>query len=331
MRALLLLLSAFAALIVACLPPQEDPTAVIDLRVLGISLEPPEVVLEGCDAPLLLRLVQGADGGLSSADPKLLAELLAAAVRPVAFKALIGDPKGGGRLLDYRLRACANTGDRACDDAGDFVELGSGRASGGTLELTVLPAAQVLDDGQDTPLLLEVLNQDGNKGLGGIRVPLVLELASEDGRERVFAQKLMVYTCQLFPERTANVTPRLPGLLWRGEPWPEGEVRQHSGREEVPLAPVDFSALEESYVVPSFTLERVALEESWKLNWLTTSGTMRAYGTGGTDFAGETGRHQNAWRPDPLATEPAEVRLYVVARDGRGGESWLSRTVRWTP
>jgi hypothetical protein len=314
-----------------CVPPQENPTTVRDMRVLGVSLEPPEVMLKGCDASLLLGLARPADGGVPSLDPKLLAGLLQAAALPLDFRALIADPAGDGRALEYALRACASTGDRTCSNEGDFVELARGEAGTGELQLWVLPAIQVLDDGSQTPLVLEVLNQDFYKGLGGIRVPLVLELSSPDGTERLYAQKLMVYSCQLFPEREANLTPHLPGILWEGEEWPEDVAKEYAGTASVELAIMDVAPLQEAYVVPGLTLERVELVESWKVNWMTTSGTMSAYVTGGTDFAGETGRHRSSWSPDPSVTDAQDVTLYFVVRDGRGGESWTTRRVHWSP
>ena len=329
MRALCFPVCVVAVALAACVSGQDDPSTVKDLRVLGMSLEPPEVMLAGCDAQLLLNLAQSADGGVPTLDPKLLAQLLAAAARPLAFKTLIGDPAGGGRRLEYHLRTCVSTGDRTCGNSGEYVELSQGTTTGGELRLSILPAAQFLPDA--TPLMLSVLEHDTYKGLGGIRVPLVLELLSPDGQEHIFAQKLMVYSCQLFPDRQVNQTPILPGVSWAQETWTADEVKQHSGRSAVALEPLDFTSLVESYSVPSLALEEVPLVESWKINWMTTSGTMSSYSTGGTDFAGQAGRHKNSWLPDPSATAPVEVTMSFVVRDGRGGESWLTRRVHWTP
>jgi hypothetical protein len=217
------------------------------------------------------------------------------------------------------------------------VELATGRTAAGELEVLIAPALQLLPDPARTPLLLSVIQYDTFKGLGGIRIPLVLDLASLDGREHVYAQKLMVYTCGFFPSQRANLLPRLPGLTWSPgadggtEDWPEGEVKSWRGTGAVRIEPRDFSALEELYTVPSLALSPVNLQESWKLNWMTSSGTIDNYQTGGTDFAGTTGRHRNAWRPDTKATSGGRVTIWVVVRDGRGGESWISRQVDWTP
>jgi hypothetical protein len=330
------LLVCVALLFVACSAGRDDPTTVHDLRVLGLSLEPPELLIPGCDAGLFLALAGTADGGRPTLDPALTRELFDLAARSLRFTALIADPDGGARPLDYRLRACASADDRDCSDPGQSVELGAGTTTAGELGLTVAPAAQLLPDAAHTPLVLAVIQQDPYRGLGGVRVPLVLELLGPGGREHLYAQKLMVYTCQLFPEQRQNVTPRLPGLTWSVgdagvEAWPEGEVKRHQGRAEVTLQPVDFSALEEAYVVPSLSLTPIALQESWKLNWMTTSGSLGSYQTGGTDLGGTTQRHRNTWRPDAVASEGGRVTLWVVVRDGRGGESWLTRQIDWTP
>lgn len=337
-----LTIAAVLAAAFACLPPQDNPTTVKDLRVLGMSFEPPEIMFP-CDPALLRALVGGAaDGGAIMIDPVVQQRLAMFAGRPLKMKTLIADPAGAGRDLSYRVLACANTGDRDCNNEGDFVELkdvtnpsnpvpAKGATKAGELNLTVIPGLQFLDDGNATPLLFEVVSQDTFKGLGGIRVPVVIELKSPDGAEHVFAQKLMVYSCQFFREQKANVTPVLPGLTWNGEPWPENEVKQASGTAEVTIEPTDTTPFEESYTLPSIQLQPVALTEAWKISWMTTSGTFSTYETGGFDFSGSTERHRVKWSPDKKATTARDVTFYVVVRDGRGGQSWTTRTVRWTP
>jgi len=323
------------SVVLACMPPLPSPQKVVDLRVLAASFEPPEVLISPCDPRLLLSLASG--GSTANIDPAVLNQLLTIGSRPLTYRALVEDPAGGGRALTYRLRACANTGDRECDNTDDFVELTSGKRPAGEWELpldgltpqTPLLGTALLPDGN--PLLLEAIVQDSSRGLGGIRVPVMLEVKASDTDEWIFAQKLMVYQCQFFPSMRENVTPRLPGLLLDKEPWPEGEVKQLSGDREFVLEPVDFSALEEPYTVPSVTLSQVNLTETWKLAWYSTRGSVGNFETGGTNFDGNSERHRNTWKPDTSLAEPVEVTFVVVARDGRGGQSWLIRKARWSP
>lgn len=325
----LILLPVLAALS-ACVQPEDDPTNVHDLRVLAIRFETPEVLLNECNLGLLGGLAgSAADGGMISIPPALLEKLARDAARPLTMTSLIADPQGNGRPLKYRVVACANQNDRKCTNEGDFLELARGETTGGELSVTVAPGAMLLPDG--TPLLQEVIAQDLYKGLGGFRVPVVLDVQTMDGSEHVYAQKLMVYMCRFFPTMQENVTPVLPGMTIAGERWPEDEVKELTGTAEVELSPEDFTALQETYVLPSLELKPVEIEEAWKVSWYTTSGSMSAGTTGGVDFGGEVGRQRSKWRPDKTLTTPQDVTFTFVVRDGRGGNSWLQRRVRWTP
>ncbi|MDP2271085.1 MAG: hypothetical protein Q8N23_34920 [Archangium sp.] len=327
----------------ACVTAQDNPTNVHDLRVLGMRMEPPEVLMRGCNVELLLGVVGGGgslDGGTFMLPPQAVAALGSSLITPINFSALIADPAGAGRSLDYRLLTCASRGDRDCNNEGDFLELAAGTTTGGELKLNnVSPVfylgpdagIRTLDDGSATPLFFEVINQDTFKGLGGIRIPVVLELSAADTGEKIYAQKLMIYTCNLFPEMKQNVTPVLPGLTFDGDPWLEGEVKKVKGNAAIPFEAMNFTDLEEDYVVPSLELKPVALKESWKISWMTTSGTMSTYNTGGTGFDGETERHFSSWRPNPADDAEKDVEFYFVVRDGRGGNSWTKRSVRWIP
>jgi hypothetical protein len=258
-----------------------------------------------------------------STDPVVLAPTLA---RPVTLTALIPDPLGEGRELEYVLAACSSQNDDLCEE--DRVELKQGTTRGGELKLTLFPGpgASRLSDG--TFLAQRVLDRDTYKGLGGVRLPLVLEVRG--GGERIFASKLMVYDCPFFPEMKPNVQPVLPEPLLEGEPWAEGAPRELSGPGPFVIEAQDFSALEESYVVRSFELKPVPLIESWQLAWHTSLGSISPDETGGSIPGGGEGRHRVEWRP-PRDVPAQDVQFWVVVRDGRGGASWMSRTVRYTP
>jgi hypothetical protein len=319
----------------ACVQPLPSPTGVVDLRVLAASFETPEVLIAPCDPRLLVSLAGG--GNTNQLDPASLQQLLVFGQRPLTYKALVVDPEGNGRELSYRLRACVNQGDRECKNTNDFVELTSGRQPAGewtfpldgTSRSRPLLGTQLLPDGE--PLLLEAIRQDSSRGLGGIRLPVMLEVRAPDTEEQIFAQKLMLVTCQFFPTMRENATPVLPGIKLRGKPWPEDEIAALNGFNDVLMEPMDFQDREEDYVVPSLQLTPVNLKESWKIAWYTTVGTMSAFETGGTNFDGNTDRHRSRWQPDRNVTEPRDVTFFFVVRDGRGGQSWLTRRARWTP
>ncbi len=323
-------LAVVSLALAACVGPQDDPSTVKDLRVLGMRFDPPEVMIRGCDPSLFGALLSGGgDGGVPQLDPQVLQRLALGAAVPLDFTTLIADPAGAGRELRYSVRVCANVSDRTCTNEGDWSELQAGSTRAGELTVRTVLGTHLFADG--TPLLLEVINQDTYKGLGGIRVPVVVHLTALDTGEEIYAQKLMVFQCRFFPGMRQNVQPALPGVTLEGESWAEGEVRPLSGRGPFKVEPLDFAALQEPYVVPSLSFKPVSLEERWKLARYATLGTFGPWETGGFDLTGQTERHNATWSPDPSVTEPRDVDFWFVVRDGRGGQSWLNRQARWTP
>lgn len=310
MRALRLLLPF--VLFTACIGPEDNPASVHDLRVLGVQLSPPELMYTpsagSClDVP-----------GTANFDP---ADLLAWAV-PVEYRALIADPAGNGRSLDYRLWLCADPDDRACEET--RILLSEGTTTAGEVVLPVQPGQEALEAGEAFFNELAANNDLG--GLFGLWVPIVLELRAGD--EEVRAQKLLVLSCKWFPESEANVNPVLPGILAGGAPFTEGQLLLGPGPFD--MVPEDFSALQVPYVLPTSTLEPVSLVETWKVAWYTDYGVFAPNQTGGTDLGGGSARHNTEWIPPQDATE-RDVRFWFVVRDGRGGLSWITRTARYRP
>jgi hypothetical protein len=301
-------LSALLGLLLcaACVGPEDTPSNVKDLRVLAMRMDPPELLAETC-----------------STDPAVLADTL---VRPVRLTALIPDPAGEGRDLDYTLWACASQDDDTCRE--DRVELARGVTKGGELVVDLFPGPGTSRLGDGTFLVQRILEKDLYNGLGGVRMPLVLWVRG--GSEQVYAQKLMVYGCRFFPEMQANVQPELPDLLLAGEPWVAGVPRELSGPGPFEVNVPELTGREEAYVVPSFELKPLKLQEAWEVAWHASLGSFSPNQTGGADFGGGVARHRVEWTP-PRNAQAQEVRFWVVARDGRGGMSWVERTVKYTP
>ncbi|MCP3136004.1 hypothetical protein [Pyxidicoccus xibeiensis] len=291
--------------VVACVDPEDQPSKVYDFRVLGISTESPELMAPSCERT---------------------PEALEALAAPVTYRALLVDPKGGGRPIQYELWACADTDDSTCSDEANRVLLSEGTATEGELTLSIRPGAATL--AEDTLLLERVQEKDPYKGLGGIRMPLVLHVVAGD--EEVYAQKLMVFWCPVVEGMTANVQPQIPGLRVDDAPWPEGEVLELRGKGPFVVTVDDVTALQETYVVPGLRLDAVTLKEAWEISWHTTLGEFAGQVTGGADFGGQLGKHRTEWEPPEDATAQ-EVTFWAVVRDGRGGSSWQVRRARWSP
>lgn len=320
-------------LLVGCIGSQDDPSQVHDLRVLGVQMDPPEIMLMppkgvscfGLFGALAEAFSGGGDGGTPMIPPAVFAYL-----QPVKMTWLIEDPDGGGRDINYEIRACASVSDLTCNGDAGYVQLASGTTQPGELHYSNVLATQSPTDGGG-PLLLNVLNNDTYKGLGGIRVPVVIHVQA--GEEEIFAQKLMVYSCQIFPDMKPNVQPKLPGITIRGEEWKEGVTKLIKGSDGPPrIEPMDFTMAEEDYVVPSFSLTEVHLHESWKVSYAATVGRFSPSTTGGTDFSGTTDLQITDWRPgNDGGIAEQDVDFWFIVRDGRGGESWLQRQAHYIP
>jgi hypothetical protein len=217
--------------------------------------------------------------------------------------------------------------DTTCSDTANRVLLAEGSTSESELSLTLRPGDTRTEDG--TPLLERVREKDPYQGLGGLRMPLVLHARAGD--EEVYAQKLMVFWCPLVEGMAANVNPVLPGLKLEDAPWAADAVPELRGQGPFVLTTEDVTALHEHYVVPGLRSEAVALTEAWKVSWHATFGEFSLQETGGADFGGQVGRHRTEWEPPEEGGDAREIIFWAVVRDGRGGQSWLSRRARWVP
>lgn len=332
----ILLLAVFG---LSCVTPTDDSSQVLDLRVLAVNFEPPEIMAPNCDALLALA---GSDAGM--VNPSAFASVFG----PVETTWLIQDPKGAGRDISYDIRACANQGDLQCNDQGDFVELSPRKTTkAGELKVTLQPGFSFVDvppgrpSIEGTPLLVEVILQDRFRGIGGARMPIVLHLKA--GEEETYAQKLMVFSCKAFPSMKANVNPVLPGMTFTttdsrragldgGGLWTENDKPQINGKDAgVRFEPLPFVDQYETYTVPSFELKPVQLTEAWKVSWHTDLGRIDPNETGGTGLDGVESKHRVFWAPLNADKDERDVNFWFVARDGRGGQTWIHRTLHWTP
>jgi hypothetical protein len=320
-----------ALAIAGCVGSQDDPSQVHDLRVLGVQMDPPEIMIvppakSSCFGLFggLAAAFSGGDAGLSTLAPIL------PYLQPVNITWLIEDPDGGDRDISYDISACASVDDLTCTGDAGYIGLTSGTTKAGELKFSDALATEQASDGGGY-LLLNVFNNDLYKGLGGIRVPVVIHLKAGD--EEIYAQKLMVYSCQILPGMKANLQPVLPGVRINDVDWPDGVTQPISGHDAPLLvSPKDYLSLQEDYVVPSFELKPVNLTESWKISYYTTLGRFDSSTLGGTDFTGSTDIQINTWHPGHDGGVPEQdVDFWFVVRDGRGGESWLQRKAHYTP
>lgn len=293
-----------------CVGPEDDPTSVHDLRVLGMATTPSELMASTCE--------------FTEPSPQ---DLLTFASE-VQLRVLIADPAGEGREISYELWTCADREDPTCaqseDNQQSRVLLAQGTAFDGELLIPLRPALVTLEDG--TALLQRII--EVSPSLSRVWVPLSLYLRAGD--EAIYAQKLMTYSCRLLPQMLPNQEPVLENVFVEDQLFDPSQPVVLTAQEEFDLRPEAFTDRQESYVLPSFRLEPVELEERWELNWYTDYGAFSPGSTGGANPGGGELRHNVVWRP-PFQPTERDVRFWLVIRDGRGGTTWLQRTARFRP
>jgi hypothetical protein len=307
----------------------QDPNVVIDLRVLAIQSEPADQVVE-------VDLTQPPD------PQALLAQLV-----PTEVCALVADPGQDRRLL-WSMTMCPLTLDDRCDDDRPQVEL-----AGGLLDDpdTTLPVprlcAEVMPDSRLLAVLLDVLNEDDLKGLGGLDYAVTLRVGGENGDRALdlYATKTLRVSPRIPAEHAANLNPTLDGIdanLEDGAPvrLPLGRCLENPApyvlapATKLRLMPIEPAGARERYVVPTLDGRSESFTESLTYQWTASGGGYSSGDTGGPrDFSGN---------PAPLFTDfkspaaedlhgPTDIDLWIVQRDERLGVQWYESCLRVAP
>ncbi len=348
MRRLVLLAPLFAA---ACALPSDNPSSVHDLRILAIAATPPE-----------LRYPVHGNYAQEQCNPDLSAIFTAG---PVELSALVADPQGNGRSLDWSWTFCPQTGSERCPTGSAYViASGSGPPSSIAASwdivaegLNELQIQQSCGAGQSCPPtpLFDAFEQNP---IGLCRFGLWLQIGLEvrvagvvagagaaDAGEDIYGSKLLVFTPVPDDYPTdAGVCPQGPdgGMPPHGNPPPvpllldgntlpvASTVAAQAGVPHT-LTPEIPSGAEQDYCLPNFQGGWTRLHETWLISAMTTIGTFDNEQVGAGGFGNISGgaiSYAIHW------TSPADgglATVYEVVRDGRGGTAWTSRSVDLTP
>lgn len=318
-------IACLAVLLAAGCGDFETPSIVLDLRVLGASAEPPEVV--------------------SPVDPDDPTNL---ELEEVEVCGLIADP-GADRRLEYGLVACAPTDSKRCDELDrPFVDLGFGTADDPETATTEVSLCGTVPAGGGLLAVLEdSIRNDALSGFGGVEVQVELVVRAEGAplAEAEFAAKTVLYSPQIPEERVANTNPaidRVTAKIDGADPidLPLGRCAEIAPLDiaaglELELEPVEPDGAREDYVVPTFDGGSRMLTENLTYAWYATAGEWTRENTGGPrDFAGNYPPLDSTWKA-PLDPEVVgaglEVAVWIVQRDERGGQRWYQSCLRVTP
>lgn len=282
-----LFLAAVALAGASCTPSFQAQSDLRDLRVLAIRTDPPEA----------------------------LVDLDKGTVDDVRATVLVVDPapRAQGRMTGH---LCFPTDSRRCDKGPSMPLPLVTHPIGSTFSYLIqIPAS----------LVRAALQDDKLKGLGGIRVQLSIDLDDGDPMGPVSAAKLLVYSKN---DHVPNHVPAIESLQLtrRGErvgTVAPGQVLQLSRGVAVGLRPVLAPGSIEEYDTTDLSGKLVHLREQLSYAFYVTPGAEVDRETASEPLDGNA-PPDGLTRIDSLAAVTNGT-LWVVVRDGRGGESWIEQ------
>jgi hypothetical protein len=304
----------------------QDPSIVLDLRILAIQAEPPDQVID-------VDLTQPVD------PQKLLAQVV-----PTQVCALVADP-AQERQLQWSMTLCPLDTDDRCDPDGPAVEIGSGLVEDPEMTLPE-PAlcATVMPDINLIAVVSFVLENDMLRGLGGIEYGVVLRVGGDSGNRDLdqYATKTLVIAPRIPPERAANHNPSIdgisatldggtPAMLTLGRCLDNPTPYRLAAGTKVRFLPIEAAGARERYTVPTLDGRGESFTESLTYQWIASAGGYSDGTTGGP--------HDISGNPAPLFTDyraPAAddlaiagpISLWIVQRDERLGVRWYESCIR---
>ncbi|HEY5951430.1 MAG TPA: hypothetical protein VIV40_38315 [Kofleriaceae bacterium] len=314
----------------------EDPDIVLDFRVLAMSATVPEQIVD-----------------IDITNPAPPTNLLDQLV-PTDVCALISDPNFDRRLR-WTMRMCNLNSDERCPDGGPGAGavIGSGlwddpdlRTPSGTPPQL---CATVPVDGNLVGVLLDSLDGDQYKGLGGVYYGVSLIVGGEDADPELdlYAAKNLRVQPRIPPELQANHNPSLTGIdvrLAEDQAFQPLTLKRCvdldvepiivTPKQKIRFTPIEPDGVREEYVVPTLDGMSRTFTESPTYQWLASAGGFSSSTTGGPrDPFGNPAPLFTDWTA-PAAKDldgPTDVSLWFVQRDERLGLAWYEACVRVVP
>jgi hypothetical protein len=317
-----------APLLGACDAGFESPELVIDLRVLGMRAEPPEVLI-----------------------PEDIQDLDLADLPEIEICALVADPFESRRLA-FAFSACVPNNNRRCEGRSPLLDLRSGSVD--DPEEADAPVEICATIGP-SPGLLEVVQRsitlDALQGFGAVDIQVEVKVWPEGNNldQAIYASKKMRFGIAMPAERVANRNPTLETIRVARDPtgvrgldfdMPIGrcadiEPMLVAPDERLMFLPVESEDAREAYVVPTLGGDVDEFVENLSYQFYASGGKIARFTTGGTrDIFGNEPTLHSYWRAPTLEDSPdeeREVALWVIQRDERGGQTWFPSCARVVP
>jgi hypothetical protein len=352
-RALIVL--ALAA--VGCTPDFEDESTVKDLRILGVSADPPEVLFSGGPLSQQAQLCPRIEVLTALAQEVRMNAPTSMPV--VTLRPLVVDPRGAGRPVHYRAVACVSpvteqggggnmmpggvretTGRGACPENAPLLAEGDAVPPPGS----VVPAIEV--QMPLTPaLILPALDADPLGLIYGLA--LTAQVTVSAGDEKVIARKRVLVSLRLVDGQAPNQNPLVGGVVWRkpgqetGTPYDLIQIPEVKLGTKLRIQP----SPGEKETYPTRVGDRytgcVQIESA------TEALRFAFFASSGTFSPNSTNTEPPVFRdpgPDPhrleatyeapkqlLPGESDQVRIWIITRDERAGSSFIELPLRLVP
>ncbi len=320
----------YLLLLVAACGTFEDPNVVIDLRVLAMTADPPEQVIDVSQTQ----------------DPtQLLAQVV-----PAQVCTLVSD-RNFERELRYSFTLCVPKTNDRCDEDQPQIDLGSGIAPDPDTYPRPPLCTTIEPDGNLLGVAYSYLQTDQLHGIGGIYYGIVATIGGVGANpaDDIVAQKSLRLMPRIPANITANHNPTLGGLVASD---PDAEMSNPqpmvldacdapgAQKLEVPpdtkvrLNPIEPDGVREVYVAPTIDGGEETLTESITYQWVIGDGKI-SKGTSG-------GGHDVFGNLKPLFTDftapkaedltgPEDIPVWIVVRDERLGAAWYETCIHVTP
>jgi hypothetical protein len=266
-------------------------------------------------------------------------------------RALVAEPD---RISDieWSMTACILDDGSRCDPAYLSFEFASGVLSDPEASFMGQPCSDeisapgntvcsvLVPDNRVVQMLLQVLDEDVTRGLGGIDLGIVLHVSSDVGEYREsFAAKHVRFAPRVPIERAPNNNPNIDSLLIGRGGFGAEVQKDHCADtgiadivnygESVTIFPVARDGDLEEYVLPTLDGQSERFKEYLTYQWIGTDGSFVDDVTGGPpDVFGNIKLDGTEWKaPDRLGF----VTIWVIQRDSRYGVRWRQVCIKVEP
>jgi hypothetical protein len=307
----------------------QDPNIVVDLRVISMTANPPEQVID-----------------IDLQNPPPPAQVLSQLV-PTEVCALVADPGFDGRRLRWSMTLCEQNSDDRCEDDPQEV-IGSGLLDDPDLtQPEPRMCGTVMPDSTYLTIVLNTLQGDQLHGLQGVQLQIVLEVGGEDADAGLdeYAAKAIQLAARVPPQRTGNTNPtltRIDASVDQADPvpLPLGRCIDQPAPIQVPpgkklrLTPIEPAGVRETYVIPTLDGKYATFTENLTYQWSAGAGKFSDGTTGGTrdPFGNEPPLFSDWTAPSASDLDgPTNIPLWIVQRDERLGAAWYESCAQVVP